>query len=216
MFKTIIGILDNGIVHPTSNSGFRCLYGSGPAKVSETVTKSGSPMSVSEAREVISQYFDTFKQLKRWLDQTKAQIEQDGYIYTSIGRKRRLGNVFSPDKGIASHEVRSGVNACIQSIASDINVLAAIDMQKHILAHNMNSKIFMLVHDSIVAEVPENEVDAYKALLAAYTQKDRGFSIAGYPIGIDQEVGDDYSFGKFEAKFGEQYNAFLRDKVSSF
>ena len=173
-------------------------------------------MSVSEAREVISQYFDTFKQLKRWLDQTKAQIEQDGYIYTSIGRKRRLGNVFSPDKGIASHEVRSGVNACIQSIASDINVLAAIDMQKHILAHNMNSKIFMLVHDSIVAEVPENEVDAYKALLAAYTQKDRGFSIAGYPIGIDQEVGDDYSFGKFEAKFGEQYNAFLRDKVSSF
>jgi len=123
--------------------------------------------------------------------------------------------VFSPDKGIASHEVRSGVNACIQSIASDINVLAAIDMQKYILANNMNSKIFMLVHDSIVAEVPEDEVDTYKALLAKFTQKDRGFSIPGFPIGIDQEVGDDYSFGKFDTKFGEQYNAFLRDNLSS-
>jgi len=173
-------------------------------------------MSVTEAKEVISQYFDTFKQLRRWLDKTKAQIEQDGYVYTSIGRKRRLGNVFSPDKGIASHEVRSGVNACIQSIASDINVLAAIDVQKHLMStKSLDAKIFMLVHDSIVAEVAEVDVDAYCELLGSYTQKDRGFSIVGFPIGIDQEVGDDYSFGKFDNKFGETYDSFLRDNVPS-
>jgi DNA polymerase I-like protein with 3'-5' exonuclease and polymerase domains len=193
---------------------FGILYGSGPSKVAETVTKSGNPMSVSEAREVIEQYFDTFKRLRKWLDETKAQIERDGFLYISIGRKRRLRNALSQDKGIASHEVRSGVNAAIQSLASDINVLAVIDLLKGIKEHKLDAKVFMLVHDSIVAEVHEDHVEAYKALLAKCTQKNRGFDISGTPIGIDQEVGDDYSFGKFDAKFGEQYAEFMANKVS--
>jgi DNA polymerase-1 len=182
--------------------------------VAETVTKAGNPMSVGEAREVIEQYFNTFKRLRKWLDETKAQIERDGFLYISIGRKRRLRNALSQDKGIASHEVRSGVNAAIQSLASDINVLAVIDLLKGIKEHELDAKVFMLVHDSIVAEVREDHVEAYKALLAKCTQKNRGFDISGTPIGIDQEVGDDYSFGKFDAKFGEQYAEFMANKVS--
>ena len=95
---------------------FGILYGSGPQKVADTVTKAGNPMSVGEAREVIEQYFNTFKKLRKWLDDCKKQIEKDGYCYTSFGRKRRLKNVFSSDKGIASHEVRSGINAMVQSL----------------------------------------------------------------------------------------------------
>lgn len=72
----------------------------------------------------------------------------------------------------------------------------------------------MLVHDSIVAEVREDHVEAYKTILATCTQKDRGFSISGFPIGIDQEVGSDYSFGKFDKKFGEEYAKFMEDPIS--
>lgn len=98
--------------------------------------------------------------------------------------------------------------------ASDINVLAVIDLLKEIKRHELDAKVFMLVHDSIVAEVREDHVEQYKAILATCTQKNRGFDIPGAPIGIDQEVGDDYSFGKFDAKFGEQYAEFMANKVS--
>lgn len=98
--------------------------------------------------------------------------------------------------------------------ASDINVLAVIDLLKGIKEHELEAKVFMLVHDSIVAEVREDHVEPYKALLTKCTQKNRGFDIPGTPIGIDQEVGDDYSFGKFDKKFGESYAEFMANKVS--
>lgn len=194
---------------------FGILYGSGPQKVSDTVTKSsGVLFTVSEAKEVIEQYFDTFKKLRKWLDDSKAIIERDGYCYTSFGRKRRLKNVFSSDKGIASHEVRSGINAMVQALASDINLIAVIDTLKEVEAAKLDANVFMLVHDSIVAEVRDDHVDAYRSVLASCTQRDRGFSIPGQPIGIDQDVGEDYSFGDFDEAFGKEYAKFLEDPVS--
>lgn len=220
VFKLPCPVEDVKKLYPTERQAakavsFGILYGSGPQKVSDTVTKSsGVLFTVSEAKEVIEQYFDTFKKLRKWLDDSKAQIERDGYCYTSIGRKRRLKNVFSSDKGIASHEVRSGINAMVQSLASDINLLAVIDCIKEVEKAKLDAKVFMLVHDSIVAEVREDQVYAYRSILASCTQRDRGFSIPGQPIGIDQDVGDDYSFGDFDEAFGEEYAKFLEDPVA--
>ena len=128
-------------------------------------------------------------------------IQANGFIYSHFGRKRRLPNVFSSDKGIAAHEVRSGVNALVQSVSSDINLLGAIDTQKYIRKTGMKAKIFALVHDSILAEVDEEYVDEYMEIVKKCIQKDRGISIPNCPVGCDFDVGDDYSFGKFEAKY---------------
>lgn len=178
---------------------FGILYGAAAAKVASEVTKAtGKYYSEEEAQENIDDYFAKFSVLKRWLDARKSEIKTNGFIYSFFGRKRRLTNVFSSDRAISSHEVRSGINFLIQSVCSDVNLLAAIETQKEIEAINMDAKIFMLVHDSIVALVKEDCVDLYKDLLRKHTQRDRGVSIPGFPIGIDQEVGDDYSFGKFE------------------
>lgn len=194
---------------------FGILYGSGPQKVSDTVSKSaGTLFTLQEAKESIDLYFNTFKKLKVWLNSTKSFIEDNGFIYTSFGRKRRLKNVFSPDKTIASHEVRSGINATIQALASDINLLAAVDTMRAINEMNIRAEMFMLVHDSIVSIVHPEDIDSYKTVLASCTQKDRGFSIPGAPIGIDQDVGIDYSFGKFEKEWGEEYARFVQDPVS--
>lgn len=180
---------------------FSILYGSGPQKVADTVNNAGGNLSLQEAQEVIKQYFAKFPKLRKWLNETQEFIKENGYCYSFFGRKRRLSNVFSSDKGIAAHEVRSGVNALIQSVCSDVNLLGAIDTSNELKKLNMRAAIFALVHDSVVAVVPENEVDQYKEILARNMQKDRGCSIPGFPIGIDQEVGDDYSFGKFEKEF---------------
>ena len=183
---------------------FGIMYGAGPKKISEQVTKdSGKYFSTSEASEVIKDYFRQFSGLKNWLDNQKKFIQDNGFIYSHFGRKRRLPNVFSEDKGIASHEVRSGINFLVQSIASDVNLLGAIDAHEEILSKELGEKmrIFALVHDSILAEVDEDYVDEYSEILLRNVQKDRGMSIPNCPIGCDFEVGEDYSMGKFEAKY---------------
>ena len=94
--------------------------------------------------------------------------------------------------------MRSGINAEVQSLASDVNLFGAIATAKEVKVSGLDANIFMLVHDSIVALVKESDVDAYCEILKRNTQKNLGCSIPGSPIGVDQEVGDDYSFGKFE------------------
>jgi DNA polymerase I-like protein with 3'-5' exonuclease and polymerase domains len=181
---------------------FGILYGSGAKKVSQTVTKAtGEDYPVDQAQEDIKAYFTRFNKLKRWLDDRKNFIEQNGFTYSFFGRKRRLPNVFSSDKGIAAHEVRSGINSEVQSLASDMNLLGAIKTAEQIKSEGLDAKIFMLVHDSIVAIVKSDCVERYCQILRENTQQDRGCSIAGTPIGVDQEIGDDYSFGKFEKTY---------------
>jgi DNA polymerase I-like protein with 3'-5' exonuclease and polymerase domains len=182
---------------------FGIMYGAGPKKISEQVTKdSGSEFTMQDAQLVIKDYFEAFPKLREWLNNMQKFIQANGFIYSHFGRKRRLPNVFSQDKGIAAHEVRSGVNALVQSVSSDINLLGAIDTQKYIRKTGMKAKIFALVHDSILAEVPEDEVELYSKKLKEFIQKDRGLSIPGAPVGCDFDVADDYSLGKFEKLYG--------------
>ena len=162
----------------------------------------GRPFIGSEAKEVIDDYFKQFSALRKWIDNSQNFIRDNGFIYSHFGRKRRLPNVASKDKGVASHEVRSGLNFLVQSVASDVNLLGAIDTHSEVLEKKIPAKIFALVHDSILAEVQEDAVEEYCEVLLRNMQKDRGLSIPDCPIGCDFDIGDDYSFGKFEKKYG--------------
>ncbi len=187
---------------------FGIMYGAGPSKISYQVTKDAKDNGMDyvftedDAKEAISAYFKQFKGLKSWITKNQEFISTNGYIYSYFGRKRRLPNVLSTDGGIRSHAVRSGLNFLVQSPASDVNLLAGIEMQEHIERVGMKARIFALVHDSILAEVPENEVDEYIKKLTQCIKTDRGLSIPGHAIGCDFEVGDDYSFGKFNEQYG--------------
>ena len=181
---------------------FGIMYGAGANKISQQVTTdSGKYFSKQDAQEVIDDYFRQFHKLKAWIEKSSKFIMDNGFIYGATGRKRRLPNVKSDNQGIQGHEVRSGLNFLVQSVASDINLLGGIDMNEYIKLSGMQSKIFALVHDSILAEVPENEIEWYCEKLQGFIQQDRGFSIPGAPVGCDFDVHDDYSLGKFEAKY---------------
>jgi len=182
---------------------FGIMYGAGAKKISDEVTKSsGTIFTKSEAQEVITDYFNTFHSLKKWITYNERFIEQNGFIYSFFGRKRRLHNVHSTDKAIRSHTIRSGLNFLVQSTASDINLLGAIDAHNHIEQNGIKAKIFALVHDSILAEVVESDIEDYCETLKHFVQLDRGVSISGAPVGCDFEIGEDYSMGKFSKQYG--------------
>ena len=209
VFKLPCDVEDVATLHSVERQAakavtFGIMYGAGARKISQEVTKSsGTFFSPQEAQEVIDDYFKSFHKLKSWIKHNESYIEQNGFIYSFFGRKRRLPNVASTDKGIKSHTIRSGLNFLVQSAASDINLLGAIDMEAYINAKGMKSKIFALVHDSILAEVPDEEVDMYRSKLQQFIQMDRGISIPGAAVGCDFDIGGDYSMGKFETKYGQ-------------
>ena len=167
---------------------FSILYGGGAKTVSDS-----AGCSKSEAQKHIDEYFKTFKVLSQWLEKKKKEAEKNGYLISAFGRKRRVPNVFSSSNEVVAHEVRSAVNAVIQSVASDTNLLAGIDMQKYIRDNGMEAYIFGLVHDSILAEVREDLVDEYKQKLHEFVVQDRGLKLANVDIVTDFNVGDDYA-----------------------
>jgi DNA polymerase I-like protein with 3'-5' exonuclease and polymerase domains len=190
---------------------FGILYGSGPKKVAEAVNEAfidaGQVAScdATQAKDYIETYFAKFPMLKRWIDGCHATIKAEGFIYNHFGRKRRLHNVNSKDRGIASGEIRSGFNAIIQSVSSDHLLMGAIEADVEILEKKLDVEIFALVHDSVVALVKEDQVEEYLEILIRHIQKDRGCSIPGVPIGVEQDSepggSRDYSCGKLDKMF---------------
>ncbi len=190
---------------------FGILYGSGPKKVAESVNLAfleegqAATCTTEDAKDYIVTYFNMFKKLKRWIDSCHKEISSNGFIYNHFGRKRRLHNVNSTDRGVAAGEVRSGFNAIIQSVSSDHLLLGAVDADEEILAKGLDAEIFALVHDSVVAIVREDLVEEYLEILYRNIQTDRGCSIPNCPIGIeeDSEPGgsNDYSCGKLVKMF---------------
>jgi len=174
---------------------FGILYGSGPQKVADTVNEEGKgTFTLQDAKEAITKYFGTFPKLKKWLTDNQNFIKANGFVYSIFDRKRRLGDVFSRDRTASGHAIRSGINFLVQSVASDINLKACVEIQDYINKSGIDVELFGLVHDSILAVVKEENLDEYLEIAAKLTQKDHGVMIPGCPIGIDQEVGNDYSF----------------------
>ena len=165
---------------------FGIMYQAGPAKVAETAN-----ISFPQAKQFISKYFNEASRLKIWIDQSNIFIENNAYIYSYFGRKRRLPESKSPNKGVAKHAVRSGVNFLVQSVASDINVLGVIDTINWIKTNKYDKVMipFTVVHDSIVAEVQDNYIDEWVTNVQGFLQKPRGIEIPNCPIGVDFEVG---------------------------
>lgn len=192
---------------------FGILYGSGPAKVAESVNialmdEGQKPTcTVGDANEYIATYFSRFPKLKRWIDSCHMEIKTNGFIYNFFGRKRRLHNINSADRGVAAGEVRSGFNAIIQSVSSDHLLLGAVDADIEIMDKGLDAEIFALVHDSVVAIVKEEQVEEYLEILTRHIQTDRGCSIPNCPIGLEQDSepggSRDYSCGKLDKMFPE-------------
>lgn len=168
---------------------FGILYGSGPGKVAEM-----AKCSRGDAEKYIEIYFQTYSVLAKWLKRSQDSIRKNGFIYSALGRKRRVPNVKSPSKEVSEHAVRSATNFLVQSVASDMNFLGAIDLHNRIkeLKKSEDIKIFALVHDSILAEVREDCVEEYTQEVRSCLQKDRGLSIKNSPISVDINIGKDY------------------------
>jgi DNA polymerase-1 len=126
-----------------------------------------SELTLSEAEAYIDEYFARFPGIRRYLDETKEKAKTQGYVETLLGRRRYFPIFKVPASGRNRQAMlraeREAVNHPIQGTAADVIKIAML--QLHEALANFQARMVLQVHDELVLEVPEEELDVVKPLM---------------------------------------------------
>ena len=111
------------------------------------------------AKNYIERYFQRFAGVKRYMDETREQAKSQGYVETVFGRRLYLPEINSPNGPRRAGAERAAINAPMQGTAADLIKLSMIAVQAGIDREQRKAKVIMQVHDELVFEVPEDEVE---------------------------------------------------------
>lgn len=116
-------------------------------------------ISISEAKEYMNIYFKRYPEIKSYMNKTKEFAKENGYVQTIYGRKLYLPEINSKQIQRRKYAERTAINAPVQGSAADIIKIAMIDINKWMEKINSSTKIIMQVHDELVFEISENDLD---------------------------------------------------------
>ena len=122
-------------------------------------------ISRPEAQRFIDSYFERYRGVRRWLDATLGQALENGGVRTLFGRFRPIPELKSRDKNTRNFGERIATNSPIQGTAADLIKLAMVELHKELDRRALRSRLILQVHDELVLECPENEVEPIKVLL---------------------------------------------------
>lgn len=144
-------------------------------------------ISPIEAQIFIDKYFATYPSVKKYMDETIKFAYEHGYVETIYGRKRHfVAELTSANSKIQEAAQRAAINAPIQGTAADILKIAMVRLQKKIDENKLQSKIIIQVHDELVLEVVNNELELVKELVKESMELDQPFLV---PLKVDVAVG---------------------------
>ena len=140
-------------------------------------------ISNREAKELITNYFDTYPGVKQYMDNVVAKAANDGYVETMFSRRRQLPDIVSSNRTVRGLAERNAINAPIQGSAADIMKLAMVEIARRFKHEGIRSKMIMQVHDEVVIDTLISELDAVKRIV-----KEAMESVAKLSIPLIAEV----------------------------
>lgn len=117
-------------------------------------------ISRTEAKEIIDNYFRQYPSIKQYMDNQMNFARETGYVQTLLGRKRWLRDINSSNQTVRGYAERNAINMPIQGTAADMIKLAMIRVHKMLQEAGLRTKMILQVHDELVFDVPEDEIDA--------------------------------------------------------
>lgn len=146
-----------------------------------------------EAGDFIERYFSVFSGVKLWMEEIVKQAKQDGFVTTLLNRRRYLPDIRSSNFNLRSFAERTAMNTPIQGTAADVIKLAMIRMQDSLQEKGLKSRMLLQVHDELVFEVPQDELEMMKQLVPEVMES---------ALKLDVPLKVDVSFGHtwYEAK----------------
>jgi DNA polymerase-1 len=163
---------------------FGVLYGMGAYGLA-----SRKKISREKAQDFIDRYFASRPKVAKFLEQTKADARERGYVETLFGRRRNLLEINSSNGQIRAQAERIAVNLPVQGTAADILKLAMIACDKGLPAVSPKSRMILTVHDELVFEVPEADV---KKVSKFVKETMEGVYALAAPLVADVKVGENW------------------------
>ena len=143
----------------------------------------------SEARKFIDAYFEKYAGVRAFIDATLEQTRRDQKVKTLFGRVRPIPDINSKNATQRGFAERTAVNTPLQGTAADLIKIAMIRIDEEIRKRNLKSRMTLQVHDELVFEVPEREVDAMKPLVREHMEKAHALVV---PLVVEIGVGPNW------------------------
>jgi DNA polymerase-1 len=139
---------------------FGIIYGISAFGLSERL---GIPRK--EAAQIIKNYFEKYKGIKAYMEQSIEKAKEKGYVETLMGRRRYLRDINSRNAIVRGFAERNAINAPIQGSSADMIKVAMIRIYERMLEEKMQSKMILQVHDELVFDVKKEELEQLKLIV---------------------------------------------------
>jgi DNA polymerase-1 len=141
------------------------------------------------ASHYIEEYFARYPGVARYMQQTRSAAHAQGYVQTAFGRRLWLPDILSSRPAVRAGAERAAINAPMQGTAADLIKRAMISLDRWLKKQNLKSRLILQVHDELILEVPEDELELVKENVAAIMQSAASLSV---PLLAEVGVADNW------------------------
>ena len=188
IFKVPIEQVDKKMRRIAKTVNFGILYGISSFGLSEDLK-----IDVASAKEFLNNYLNTYQGIKEYMEKEKEEAYQKGYVTTIMNRRRKIDELKSSNYMVRSSGERMALNTPIQGSAADILKKAMVELYLAMQEKKLKSKILIQVHDELVFNIYNDELEIMKELVKEKMEKVVKLSV---PLKVDIETGNDW----YEAK----------------
>ena len=146
-------------------------------------------LAPDEGARFIESYFSKYPGIRTYLEDTKAQTRRMGYLETVCGRRRYFPEITSSNFHVRQAAERMAVNMPIQGTAADIIKLAMVTIDRRMQERGMRSRMILQVHDELIFETPQDELEAMKAMVLELMPAALDLAV---PLKVELKTGDNW------------------------
>lgn len=181
IFEVNIGEVSSEMRSRAKTINFATIYGQGPHALSRQLN-----IDHAEAKRFISTYFERFVGVRKYLDSMVEYAREHGYVQTIFGRRRYIPELRDRNFNIRAFGERTAANSPIQGSAADLIKIAMIRIANRITREKLSGKMLLQVHDELVFEGPEEELEQLKSLVR---EEMEGAAQLSIPLVVDLGTG---------------------------
>ena len=163
---------------------FGIVYGLSPFGLSQQLG-----IEQREAKQFIDAYFEKYKGVRTFIDHVLAETRRDQKVKTLFGRIRPIPDINSKNFNMRGFAERTAVNTPLQGTAADLIKVAMIRIDHELQARKLKSRMLLQVHDELVFEVPENEIETMKALVREHMERVHALAV---PLQVEMGIGPNW------------------------
>jgi DNA polymerase I len=160
---------------------FGVIYG-----MSDYGLEQATELSRVEASQFIKAYFEKYPGVRKYLDGTMEQARREGFVQTLLGRRRYIPDINSANRQVREAAERMAINMPVQGTSADIIKVAMINLHREMARRGLRSHMLLQVHDELVFEAPEAEVEVMRRLACDIMESAVKLSV---PVKVDTKVG---------------------------